>query len=687
MHSEERKDSPGLCSSCGMKLVLQEIKKEDKHEGHGHKKHGNIFKTKFWVSLVLSVPVVMYSEIVNTLFGYTAPSFPGSSFLPLILSSIIFFYGGWIFISSAWRELKGRSPGMMTLISLAIFTAYIYSLSVVITGKGDVLFWELATLITIMLLGHWMEMRAVKGAQGALKELSKLLPDEAEIIENGNNKIIPLSELKKDDVVFIRPGGKIPADAVIVEGSSDINESMVTGESRPVNKEQGDEVIAGTVNGNGSLKARVSKIGEDTFLSGVMRLVEEAQNSKSKLQLLSDKAAYYLTIIAISGGVITFAGWTLFSDAGFPFAISRLVAVLVITCPHALGLAIPLVASISTTMAAQNGFLVKRRLALEAARNIDTVLFDKTGTLTSGEYGVSNVWPAENKSKEDVLSMAAAIDAHSEHFIAKAIVKKTKEENINFHEAIKFSRIPGRGVKGEIEGKEIFVGSKSLAEEFNINIPRDLEGEVESDSKKGKTIIYVLDSNNLIGILSLSDTIRPESKDALQKLKEEGVEIAMITGDSAEVAKWVAEELNIDKYFAGVLPGQKADKVRVLQSEGRKVAMVGDGINDAPALTQADLGIAIGAGTNVAIESAGIILVKDDPRDIVRIIKLSKLTYKKMIQNLFWAAGYNVIALPLAAGVLAFKGIILQPAIAAILMSVSTVIVAVNAILLKKEEL
>lgn len=657
-------------------------KKHDKHKGHSPE----MFLRKFWVSLFLTLPVVLYSGILQKLFNWQAPAFFGSQYLPLIFGSIVFFYGGWIFIVGAWKELKAKLPGMMTLIALAISTAYLYSVLVVFIGKGETLFWELTTLITIMLLGHFIEMKAVRGAQGALKELSKLLPDSAEVIRDGKAEVIPINELRAEDIVLVRPGARIPADGVVIEGHSEVNEAMITGESAPVAKKVGSEVIAGTNNGDGALKIKVTKVGEQTFLAGVMRLVAEAQASKSRLQVLSDRASFYLTLIAITAGALTFILW-LVSKAGVGFALERLVAVLVIACPHALGLAVPLVAAISTTLAARNGFLVRQRLALEAARQVDVVLFDKTGTLTRGEYGVANIWPIKIQNEKELLQLAASVDSRSEHFISRAIVKKAEENNVPLLEVEEFSRIPGKGVKGLINNQEIFVGGTAMLEQLRLSLPEEIKKEVEEENKKGKTIIYVLSKDEILGVFALADLIREESREAISGLKNMGVKVAMITGDSENVAAWVAKELGIDEYFAKVLPEEKSEKVKLLQSKGNKVAMTGDGINDAPALTQADLGIAIGAGTNVAIESAGIILVKNDPRDIVKIIRLSRLTYAKMLQNLFWATGYNVVALPLAAGVLTSKGILLQPALAALFMSLSTVIVAVNAVLLKGKKL
>ncbi|MEX1063714.1 MAG: heavy metal translocating P-type ATPase [Candidatus Paceibacterota bacterium] len=693
MHEEVRQEKPGICPECGMALVpatdmsdshhehAENAKEYDKHAGHSP----NMFAKKFWLSLVLTIPVVLYSGVIEKLLGFKAPAFAGSSYIPLVLGSVVFFYGGWIFIRSAYRELRAKMPGMMTLIALAIVTAYSYSIFVTFFG-GENLFWELTTLITIMLLGHWMEMNAVKNAQGALKELSKLLPDKAEVIRGGENILVPLSELKEGDMIFIRPGGKIPADAKVIKGDSEVNEAMITGESKPVNKSVGDEIIAGTINSNGALFAEVTKIGEHTFLAGVMRLVAEAQASKSRLQVLSDRAAFYLTLIAIVSGVTTLAVW-LFVKADPAFAFNRLVAVLVIACPHALGLAIPLVASISTTMAAKNGFLVRQRLALEQARQIDTVLFDKTGTLTKGEFGVRNIWPSKNGTEDEVLKMAASVDAHSEHFVSKAIVKEAKNRGLQLLEVDNFSRIPGVGVRGTINDSEVIVGGVGIFDVADLAVSPAIKEKIEDKSGTGETIVFVIRNKELVGTVSLADLIREDSRLAIKDLQNLGIRVGMITGDSEAVASWVAGELGIDEYFARVLPEEKAKKVKLLQSKGGKVAMVGDGINDAPALAQADLGIAIGAGTNVAIESAGIILVKNDPRDVAKIIKLSKLTYGKMIQNLFWATGYNIVALPLAAGVLVSKGILLQPALAAVFMSLSTVIVAVNALSLNKEKL
>lgn len=689
MHPEIKQAKEGMCSECGMRLVPvstkattdKSEKNHDKHKGHKTES----FLKKFWAVLVLTIPILLYSELFEKAFGFALPSFPLQDFSVAALGSVIFFYGGWVFIAGAYRELSARLPGMMTLIALAITAAYSFSIFEVLRGSEHTLFWELGTLIAVMLLGHWIEMKSVQSTQGALKELAKLLPDTAEVIRGGATKTIPLSELAVGDNVRVKPGAKIPADGKILEGKSELNEAIITGESKPVLKKEGDEVIAGALNGDGSLIIEVTKIGEHTFLAGVMRLVADAQASKSRLQILSDRAAFYLTVLAIAAGGLTFLLWIV-AKAGVVFATERLVAVLVIACPHALGLAVPLVASISTTMAARNGLLVRQRIALEAARNIDIVLFDKTGTLTRGEFGVDAVVSAEGFSEEDVLRLAAAVNSQSEHPLAKAIGMEAQHRNVNLETVTDFKRLPGKGAQALVAGKLVLVGNDQLLSEEKIDLSEMHEATISSLAKEGKTVIHVVLDHKLLGSIALVDVVREESKEAVNSLKKLGVKVAMITGDSKDVASWVAGKLDLDQYFSEVLPHEKADKVRLLQARGMKVAMVGDGVNDAPALTAADIGIAIGAGTNVAVESAGIILVKNDPRDIVKIIRLSKITYDKMIQNLFWATGYNLIALPIAAGALASKGIILQPAFAAVFMSLSTVIVAVNALLMKNKE-
>lgn len=706
MHPDVQLNQPGMCPACGMRLISQAVnsqrsKVKSGHNSHveGHDRHAGHqtadFLVKFWVSLLLTIPVVVYSELPERLLGITAPSFWGSSYLGLIFGSIVFFYGGSVFLVSAVRELRARLPGMMTLIALAITAAYLYSVGVTVFNPGEhTLFWELTTLITIMLLGHYLEMRAVQGTQGALRELSKLLPDTAELVVNPKSdlksrssklttKTVKLTELKVGDLVLVRPGGRIPADGVVVDGESDVDEALVTGESRPVSKGVGSVVIAGTINGDGTLTIKVTKIGDDTFLSGVMRLVAEAQASKSRLQLLSDQAALALTVIAVGVGLVTFGYWVV--NEGVAAGIERAVAVLVVACPHALGLAIPLVASISTTLAARNGFLVRQRLALEAARAVDVVLFDKTGTLTTGHFGVTEVIAtAKAKNEDEVLRLAAAVDQKSEHFIARAIVAAADERGLKLPDVKGFQRLSGRGVSGVVAGVKVVVGGEAVLSDDKLLIPEKIREASARLGREGKTVIYVIADGQLLGLIGCSDVIRQESREAVYRLNQLGVKVAMVTGDSEPVAAYVARELGIKQVFARVLPDQKADKVKFFQKQGQRVAFVGDGINDAPALVQADVGIAIGAGTNVAIESAGIILVRDDPRDIPKVIVLSRATYAKMVQNLFWATGYNVVAIPLAAGVLANQGVVLQPAVSALLMSVSTIIVAFNAILLRR---
>lgn len=690
MHPEIAQDKPGMCPECGMQLVAASRKASDgtkKHaeKGHaGHDKHKghktSSFLRKFLVVLALTIPIIAYSDLPEMFLGWTAPAFSGSEYLQTLLGSIVFFYGGWIFVRGALAEVRARLPGMMTLIAIAITAAYTWSVYATFVGE-EPLFWELATLIAVMLFGHWVEMKAVRSAKGALQELAKLLPDSAEIVRNGTTLTVRIDELREGDIAFVRPGGKVPADGIVNEGESDVDESLITGESRPVTKHTGSEVIGGSVNGDGALRVRIAKVGERTFLASVMRLVAEAEASKSRLQLLSDRAAFYLTILAVGAGGITLVAWLLVGE-GIGFSVARLVAVLVIACPHALGLAIPLVASISTTMASRHGFFIKRRMALEAARNVSTVLFDKTGTLTEGRFGVVQII-----GSPETLSFAAAADASSEHPLGRAVVAHAKERGVDIRPVSSFRNLRGLGVRVSLDGAEIHVGSSALLEERGASIPIEHQEVVRTREQEGKTVIHVIKDSKWIGAIALADIIREESREAIQILKKAGLKVAMITGDADDVAAWVSRELSIDEYFARVKPEKKAEAVRKLQERGEAVAMVGDGVNDAPALAQADLGIAIGAGTNVAIESAGIILVRNDPRDIPKIIKLSRLTYTKMLQNLFWATGYNVTALPIAAGALAAWGITLEPAIAAIFMSVSTVVVAINAALLRRQEL
>jgi P-type Cu2+ transporter len=656
----------------------------DKHAGHSVA----MFRDKFWLSLLLTLPVLTYSEHIQQWLNFTPPTFSGSEYIPFIFSTVIFFYGGWVFLKGAVGELRARLPGMMTLISLAITVAFVYSTAVQFGLSGEPFFWELATLVTIMLLGHWLEMASIAKAESALDAIQQLLPDTAEKLVVGEPQKVLVSELTVGDHILVRPGGSIPVDGVIAEGSSSINEAAITGESKPVAKSAGDEVVAGTVNQDGSLTVKVTKLGEDTALAGIMRLVKEAQTSKSKTQVLADKAAFGLTIVAILSGIVTFVAWLIAKDAGF--ALERTVTVLIIACPHALGLAIPLVVSISTALSARNGLLVRKRLALEAARELDIVLFDKTGTLTRGEHGVTDILAASGYSEEDVLHLTASLEQHSEHIIGKGIVRKAQEQHVHLDKVEDFSALPGLGVRGKLHGKDKFVaaGYRYIAE-HNLKLPPEIAAIRES-AKVGKSEVYLVSLGGkpkVIGAIALADEIRDESKQTIRALKELGIKTAMITGDSEAVAAYVAQSLDIDQYFAEVRPEDKAGKVKALQKQGRRVAMVGDGINDAPALTQADIGIAIGAGTDVAIKSADIILVKSDPRDVVKVVKLSKATYGKMIQNLAWGAGYNIFAIPLAAGVLYGSGVLLAPAFGAVLMSLSTVVVAINAQLLRKAHL
>jgi Cu2+-exporting ATPase len=654
----------------------------DKHAGHSVA----MFKDKFWLSLFLTIPVLMYSEMIQHWLNFTPPAFPGSQYIPFVFSTIIFFYGGMVFIKSAIGELKARSPGMMTLISLAIVTAYAYSVATQFFIDGEGFFWELATLVTIMLLGHWLEMASVAKADNALDAIAKLLPDKAEKLVNGKPKEVLVSELHVGDLVLVRPGTRIPVDGVITEGSSSIDEAAITGESKPVGKTINDEAVAGTVNQDGSITVKVTKLGDDTALAGIMRLVAEAQSSKSNVQVLADKAAFYLTIIAIAAAIVTFIYWLLAKDANF--ALERSVTVLIIACPHALGLAIPLVVSISTTLSARNGLLVRKRIALESARKLDWVLFDKTGTLTKGEHGVTDIWATKGCSKEDVLHLTASLEQNSEHIVGKGIVRKAESDHVHLDKVDNFKVLPGLGVQGTLHGKEVYIAaSYRYVEENKINVPTDIAQQVKQAAKEGKTEVYLITNKKIVGALGLADIVREQSKQTIKTLKDMGIKTAMITGDSNEVADYVSKQLGLDHYFAEVKPGDKAEKVKELQKDGQQVAMVGDGINDAPALTQSDIGIAIGAGTDVAIKSADIILVKSNPRDVVKVINLSKVTYRKMTQNLVWATGYNVFAIPLAAGVLYGAGIVLAPALGAILMSVSTVVVALNAQLLRKVEL
>lgn len=622
------------------------------------------------------------------LFNYKLPTLPGSAWIPAIFGIIIFFYSGIVFLKGAVTELKMKQPGMMTLISLAITVAFGYSIAVSLGLDGMDFWWELATLITIMQLGHWLEMASIMNAQGALHELAKLLPDTAERVTKRGVETVAVSSLGINDVLLVRPGSQIPIDGVVVKGESKVNEAMLTGESALVSKSVDSEVFGGTINENGSLTIKVQKIGEDTALGGIMKLVAEAQTSKSKTQILADKAAYYLTFVALGAALATAIGWTLFSDQSTGYVLERVVTVLVIACPHALGLAIPLVTAISTTLAAKNGLLVRERKALENARSVDVVLFDKTGTLTKGEHGVTDVLTTKGYTTEDILHLAASLEQDSEHFIGKGIVAKAKADHIHLDHLEDFKAIPGMGVSGKLHGKDQFVvASHRYIVDSKITTPKALADKAREAAAEGKTVVYLISGKEAIGAIGLADVIRVESKQAISSLKRDGKRVAMLTGDSKEVAAWVAKELGIEEYFAEVLPETKESTVRDLQKDGSKVAMVGDGVNDAPALTRADVGIAIGAGTGVAIESAGIVLASSDPNGVVKIMTLSKHTYRKMIQNLGWATGYNAFAIPLAAGVTSGIGFVLSPAIGAVLMSVSTIVVAINAQFLRRLKL
>ena len=685
MHPDVTSDKPGMCPKCHM--ALEKVKQSPEQHDHDHDKHAghspNMFKQKFWLSLLLTVPTLVFSHTVQSWFGLDF-MFTGSEYIPAVFGTIIFLYGGLVFLKSARGELAARQPGMMTLISMAISVAFVYSLLVtfkVVSGMD--FWWELATLVTIMLLGHWLEMASVQNAQGALNELAKLLPDEAEVVDGDATKKVLISELKVGDLLLIRPGAGVPVDGVVVKGSSEVNESMLTGESKPVAKKPDSEVIGGTINASGALTIKATKVGNDTALAGIMKLVEEAQTSKSNTQILADKAAFYLTFVALGAALITWIAWWI-AGASAGFILERIVTVLVIACPHALGLAVPLVTAISTTLAAKNGLLVRQRMALEAARNIDVILFDKTGTLTKGEQGVVDVVA---KDKTRMLSLAAALERESEHPIAKAIFQYARGQNVPEIHTTDFSALSGRGVRAKAGGKMVYVGGPRLLEELKLKLDSELQKAAEEASTDGKTVVYVVEDKTVLGAIMLADVIREESKEAVARLHDMGKRVAMLTGDSKGVAAWVAKELGIKEYFAEVLPENKAETVKKLQADGSRVAMVGDGVNDAPALTQANIGIAIGAGTDVAIESAGIVLASSDPRGVAKIVTLSKATYRKMLQNLAWATGYNALAIPLAAGVTSGIGFVLSPALGAVLMSLSTIIVAINAQFLRRIKL
>ena len=654
--------------------VLKTMRQETRHHDH-HAHNVGDFKRRFWVSLIATFPILGLSPIIQRFLGLgDALRFTGDAYVLFVFSSFVFFYGGYPFLKGIASELKAARPGMMTLIALAITTAYVYSSAVVFKLPGEVFFWELATLIDIMLLGHWLEMKSVMGASRALEELARLMPSEAHKIQSdGTVTDVPLEELKVGDKILIKPGEKIPADGEVVEGETSVNEAMLTGESKPVAKKTKGKVIGGSINGEGSITVEIQKTGRDSYLSQVIDLVRQAQESKSRTQDLSNRAALWLTLIAVGAGSLTLFAWLALAGKGFAFALERMVTVMVIACPHALGLAVPLVVAVSTTISARNGLLIRNRAAFERARKIQAIIFDKTGTLTEGRFGVTDTLIFDGGlDKSELVKYAASVEAHSEHPIAKGVVEAVSGD---IYPVEGFKAIPGKGAEGRVNGRDVKVVSPGYLREKKIEAK---DARIEPLSAQGKTVVFVLLDGKPAGALALADIIRPESRQAISRLKEMGVQCMMLTGDNRLVAKWVADELGLDDFFAEVLPQEKAEKVKEIQSRGLVVAMTGDGVNDAPALAQADVGIAIGAGTDVAIETADIILVKSNPLDVAAIISLARATYRKMIQNLAWATGYNTFAIPLAAGVLYKSGILLSPAIGALLMSLSTVIVAIN---------
>ena len=653
----------------------------DRHAGHSVA----MFRDKFWLSFALTIPTVIWSPDVEHWLGYTAPSFPGASFIPATLGTIVFVYGGLVFVRGARAELADHRPGMMTLISLAIIVAFATSLAATFGLFEIDVWWELASLITIMVLGHWLEMRAISQAHGALNALAALLPDTAELVNGVEVRTVPLTELHVGDVVLVRPGTRVPADGAVVEGAADVDESMITGESKAISKEPGATVIAGTVASGGSLRVRITAVGEQTALSGIMRLVAAAQASSSRTQALADRAAAILFYVAVASGAITFIYWWLSGDK--EHALIRTATVLIIACPHALGLAIPLVIAISTSLGARNGLLVKDRLALERARILDIVIFDKTGTLTRGSPAVSEIAAVPGTSESELIAFAAAVETNSEHPLAKAIVREASRRSAPQLQASNFEALAGRGALAIVDGRSIAVGGPRLFSEAKARAPAEVEKSTSAWASEGKTVLYVIAGGQLLGALGVEDEIRPESLEAVTELHRLGIRVAMITGDSKTVADSVARRIGIDEVAAEVLPAEKASAVRRFQTGGKRVAMVGDGVNDAPALATADVGIAIGAGTDVAIESAGIVLVRSDPRDVVGAIELSRATYRKMIQNLIWATAYNIVAIPVAAGLFVRWGLDLPMSVGAVAMSVSTIIVAANAQMLRRLKL
>ena len=651
----------------------------DQHAGHSVK----MFRDKFWWSVALTLPTLIWSPMIQQWLAFHVPAFPGSGYIPAVFGTLLFFYGGMVFLRGAVREIKERLPGMMTLISLAIVVAFVFSLAVTFGFSGMDLWWELSTLITIMILGHWIEMRSIAQAQGALKELAKLVPDTAVRLVGEQTEEVAVGDLREGDVILIRPGSSIPADGVVIDGNSAVNEAMITGESRPLEKKPDDRLIAGTVNGSGSLHVRVTGVGEHTALAGIMRLVAQAQSSRSRAQALADRAAFFLTVVAIVSAVITLVAWLLVG-ASSAFAVERVVTVLVIACPHALGLAIPLVIAISTTLAARAGLLVRNRRGLEEARNLNAVFFDKTGTLTRGEFRVVEITPVAGLSADEALRLAASVEQESEHTIAQGVVRSAQERALKLSPAKQFQSIPGQGVTAAVEGRSLTIGSPAMLRQLGIELSPELRDALERAARHAQTAIIIAEARAPLAVLAIADAIREESREAVERLQQLGVEVIMMTGDAKPVADAVAKELGIKTVFAEVLPDQKASKIDEVKRSGKRVGMVGDGVNDAPALLTADVGIAIGAGTDVAVEAGDVVLIRSDPRDVARIITLSKATYRKMVQNLWWAAGYNIAAIPLAAGVFAHWGLVLNPAVGAVLMSFSTVVVAVNAQLLRR---
>ncbi|WP_135822023.1 copper-translocating P-type ATPase [Halostella litorea] len=664
-----------------------------------HAGHEAMFRRRFAVSTLLSIPVLLYSEALQAWLGFSVPGFPGSEWINPVFAVVVFAYGGVPFLRMAGPELRDRSPGMMTLISMAITVAFVYSLASVVRPTQSAFFWELVTLIDVMLLGHWTEMRSVRRASSALDELAKLMPDTAErVTEVGDTERVPVSDLAAGDLVLVRPGASVPADGVVEEGDSDVNESMITGESAPVSKEPGDEVIGGTVNGDGSLRVRVDATGEETTLAGIMRLVEQARESKSRTQVLADRAAGWLFYAAVGSAAVTAVAWTVATsfDAA---VVERVVTVLVIACPHALGLAVPLVVAINTSLAARNGMLVRDRIAMERARDLDTIVFDKTGTLTEGEHGLVGMETVDGVDADDALALAAAVEGDSEHMIARALREAAADRGLAPPDADGFEAIKGRGVRATVDGDDVYVGGPNLLASLDSDVPTPLRSFADDAGENGQTVVYLVREgsgasgdaasrvSDPIAAFAMADVIREESYRVVEALQDLGIEVAMLTGDSRDVATAVAEELGIDTVFAEVLPEDKDEKIRELQTQGKLVAMVGDGVNDAPALTRADVGVAIGSGTDVAVQSADVVLVQNNPLDVVRLVTLSKASYRKMQENIVWAAGYNVFAIPLAAGVLAPVGVLLSPAVGALLMSLSTVIVAINAQLLRRVDL